>query len=350
MKKQIIFLGTFSLLVALLVACGNTTLPAGDTGPTEVATEVPAEATPEDVPEEVTTPTAGAGAVPTVEERVIGYVAAETGAAPESIAIVEQEAVDWPSSALGCPQPGTAYLDVIVPGYQMQVDVSGEVLAVHTDLEGNNIIICETGGDTGGQSGGNMDPVETRVVEFVATEMGTTPDAIRITNREERDWRNSALECPAPGTGYLDVITPGFQFMVEAKGETLDVRTNEDASNIVICRLRQGGNSGEGSDGALGALTGQTGAVARQALSFLAGGETGIEESAFTLVNAEEVVWPDSGLGCPQPDTMYMQVLTDGFQFTFEANGETFYVHTNADGSVLVVCDNPQAPAPSMDQ
>ena len=37
-----------------------------------------------------------------------------------------------------------------------------------------------------------------------------------------------------------------------------------------------------------------------------------IESEDIMVIQAEHVTWRDSSAGCPQPDTQYMQVLTDG--------------------------------------
>jgi hypothetical protein len=40
------------------------------------------------------------------------------------------------------------------------------------------------------------------------------------------------------------------------------------------------------------------------------------------------VTWPDASLGCPQPDMMYAQVLTDGLLIQLEAGGELYFYHS----------------------
>lgn len=42
-------------------------------------------------------------------------------------------AVDWPTSALGCPQPGQMYLQVITPGYRIVLTAQGRDYSYHTD-------------------------------------------------------------------------------------------------------------------------------------------------------------------------------------------------------------------------
>lgn len=58
-----------------------------------------------------------------------------------AVAVLEQERVEWPDSSLGCPQPGTAYLTVITPGYRLLLEVDGERYPYHTDL-GDTFIFC----------------------------------------------------------------------------------------------------------------------------------------------------------------------------------------------------------------
>lgn len=62
--------------------------------------------------------------------------------------------------------------------------------------------------------------------------------------------------------------------------------------------------------------------------------------SAFTLQDRTEKEWSDSSLGCPDPATMYMQVITPGFQLTYTDGTRTYQVNTNEDGSRALVCDN----------
>ncbi len=60
--------------------------------------------------------------------------------------------------------------------------------------------------------------------------------------------------------------------------------------------------------------------------------------------------WPNSALGCPAPDQAYAEVVTPGYQLVFMANNQPQAVHTNADGSQMVVCNNNMpVPLPPVD-
>ncbi len=76
----------------------------------------------------------------------------------------------------------------------------------------------------------------------------------------------------------------------------------------------------------------------------LVASESGVAAAELTLLDLQPVDWPDASLGCPQPETMYMQVITPGYQLTLQdANGTPYAVHTSSEpSSQMVFC---QAPA-----
>jgi len=51
--------------------------------------------------------------------------------------------------------------------------------------------------------------------------------------------------------------------------------------------------------------------------------------ATMTLLSAEALTWPDTSLGCPRPDTDYIQVETSGFQITLLGNGGRYTYHTD---------------------
>ncbi len=81
--------------------------------------------------------------------------------------------------------------------------------------------------------------------------------------------------------------------------------------------------------------------------------QAGLPATALTLVSAEQVTWPDMSLGCPQPDMMYAQVLTPGWQIVFaDAEGREYNVHTTESREHFVICEpsvESAAPSPYRD-
>ena len=42
--------------------------------------------------------------------------------------------------------------------------------------------------------------------------------------------------------------------------------------------------------------------------------------------------WPDSSLGCPQPNTRYMQVTTEGYRIQLQAGDQVYTDHGGGEG------------------
>jgi len=56
------------------------------------------------------------------------------------IVVKKVEAVEWPSAALGCPQPGMMYAQVITPGYRVTLLSGGKEHVYHSDK--NRVVYC----------------------------------------------------------------------------------------------------------------------------------------------------------------------------------------------------------------
>ncbi|NJN83998.1 MAG: hypothetical protein HC802_18130 [Caldilineaceae bacterium] len=68
--------------------------------------------------------------------------------------------------------------------------------------------------------------------------------------------------------------------------------------------------------------------------------ELGVDVETVELLTIESVDWPDTSLGCPQPDMMYASMITPGYAITLQA-GDTVQVYhstTQADGNI-VTCE-----------
>lgn len=114
---------TGALLVALAftaAACVGTGASASGAsgsaattpGPSAPAVSGPPDASPGTVPADVLAP-------------LITDAASRTGAAPDTITVVEARAMTWTTGALGCPQPGMMYTQVISNGWQVILSAGG---------------------------------------------------------------------------------------------------------------------------------------------------------------------------------------------------------------------------------
>jgi len=68
-------------------------------------------------------------------------LARDLGCPAGEIVVHEARSVTWRTSALGCPRPGMMYLQVLTPGYRVQLIHGGREYIVHTD-RGRRAIRC----------------------------------------------------------------------------------------------------------------------------------------------------------------------------------------------------------------
>ena len=81
------------------------------------------------------------------------------------------------------------------------------------------------------------------------------------------------------------------------------------------------------------------GAIEAAARKLLAD-ELDVDEADFRLASSEGMGWSDTSLGCPQEGMAYAQVLTPGYRLVFDLAGTSYPVHTNSDGSHMVICED----------
>jgi hypothetical protein len=60
----------------------------------------------------------------------------------------------------------------------------------------------------------------------------------------------------------------------------------------------------------------------------------------ITLISAEVVVWPDRGLGCPQPGMGYIQVQHDGLRIRLQVKDSIYHYHSGRNRPPFL-CEHP---------
>lgn len=68
-----------------------------------------------------------------------------------------------------------------------------------------------------------------------------------------------------------------------------------------------------------------------------------ISITQINVVDAKEVTWSNSSLGCPQPGMLYADVLTAGFLILLSANNQAYEYHAGKSSDVFY-CNNPLPP------
>jgi hypothetical protein len=129
-----VWLVTGCVILALGSACANE----------DAAGAVPRQSIPTPHP----TATAAAPATPTTiplhsaVQAAIAQAAADAGVDVDTVELISYQGEEWSSAALGCPQPGKFYAQVITPGYSVVLRVSGVEREYHTDLS-DRVVSCD---------------------------------------------------------------------------------------------------------------------------------------------------------------------------------------------------------------
>jgi len=67
-----------------------------------------------------------------------------------------------------------------------------------------------------------------------------------------------------------------------------------------------------------------------------------ISGEEIEVIEVEEVEWPDTSLGCPQPGMVYAQVITPGFRVVMRVGSKVYEYHSG--GGHWVLCDEEGLP------
>ena len=70
------------------------------------------------------------GGTPPALQAILADVATRSGIDRGNLQVRRMESAEWPDSGLGCPQPGQLYLQVITPGWLIEVQGGGKDLRI----------------------------------------------------------------------------------------------------------------------------------------------------------------------------------------------------------------------------
>jgi hypothetical protein len=68
----------------------------------------------------------------------------------------------------------------------------------------------------------------------LAARLGLSVEEINVQSVEPVEWPDTSLGCPQPGMMYAQVITPGHQILLQARGEMYDYRS-AGGRLLVLC-------------------------------------------------------------------------------------------------------------------
>jgi hypothetical protein len=143
---------TMLLFMVLLASCGAAATPAANvtTVPAAEPTAAPAAEPTAATPATDTTAAPGGSDTDMIgpSARVLAALVQQFGLDTANLQLVSAEEQEWPTPALGCPQDGAMYAQVITPGYKITFTDGTKTYAVHTDETGDQALLCDGGTPT----------------------------------------------------------------------------------------------------------------------------------------------------------------------------------------------------------
>jgi hypothetical protein len=171
------------------------------------------------------------------------------------------------------------------------------------------------------QAAGTQSAVALAAQVWLAERLGVDIDSVVIGEVEHVEWNDGCLELGGPEESCLAAVTPGWRIVFEINGESYEIHTNEDGSDIRLA-----------GDQVL------LPAVVTAAQAWLAV-QLGVEVENVMIQKTEQVEWSDGCLELGGPDESCLAAITPGWLIVFEVNGESYEVHTDEDGSSIRLKD-----------
>ena len=87
-----------------------------------------------------------AAELPAPVQAAVQAAAAKLGVDAAKLTVIHLEPRDWPDTALGCPEPGRIYAQVITPGWLVVISGDGQAIVYHTDQKAHAVLCAGAAG------------------------------------------------------------------------------------------------------------------------------------------------------------------------------------------------------------
>jgi hypothetical protein len=143
--------------------------------------------------------------------------------------------VEWPDASLGCPQKGTSYAQVVVPGYSVRVKIDAGLHSVH--VGGGQAVVC---GQAVSPNPEKYMQSVVRVEKLARSDLASLLKVdvrdVKVNRLRPATWPSTSLGCPEAGRSYEAVETRGFVIELGHAGKTY--RYHSDKLRVVFCPAR----------------------------------------------------------------------------------------------------------------
>lgn len=161
----------------------------------------------------------------------------------------------------------------------------------------------------------------------LAQKLNLPVDNVLIVQYEGSSWPDGCLGLGQVDESCSQEVVPGYRVALQANGVLYEYHTDETGSLVRLVNE---------IDPAAQVPV----ARARQSLA----AQLGVDAQEILTYDAQAETWPDSCLGTEIPDQVCAQQLNPGFRILLQQSGSTYELHTNVDGSQVVLAGKLAAP------
>jgi hypothetical protein len=148
----------------------------------------------------------------------------------------EAQAVAWPDTSLGCPQPGMAYAQVITPGYRIVLTAGGKTYEYHADTQ-RRMVYCEPKGARPLLGGESTESVR-RAKEDLAQRLGVSADSVTVGAVIGLEFSVDAFNCRTSKEQIAREESPsvvsGQTILLSASGRRYEYHAS--GQTVIFCR------------------------------------------------------------------------------------------------------------------
>ena len=175
---------------------------------------------------------------------VVKALAQALGLPEYRVSAVSVEAVEWPDSCLGIVRIDAICAQGIVPGYRLTVEANGLLYEYHTNADGSALAVAPV------TPTAEAETAVQAAVAALAKALGLAVDQISVVSVAAVEWPDACLGVSLPGMACAEVITPGFNVVLEAnEGKLYEYHTDQagtsaQPASLALTWQRNGGIAG----------------------------------------------------------------------------------------------------------
>lgn len=181
----------------------------------------------------------------------------------------------------------------------------------------------------------NAQPVLALVLEDLSARLDVPAADLVLSSLEVVTWTTGGLGCQTVPSGAANADIPGFRMIIQVAGTDYEYHT-DTRDHVQLC-LQNGQSATRpapaGADADTDPIAADMVALAQRRLAE----DLDLPTSRMRLVELTAMTWPDTSLGCPQPDATYRQQPVDGYRIVLSAGDDEYIFHADFNG--LIPCD-----------